>query len=388
METLRQDLRYGVHMLLKNPGFTAVAVFSLALGIGANSTIFSVINALLFRPLPFKDSHQLVLVWEKVGSQRQQAERRNPRFATFSEWRAQSQSFQQMELSSLGSDLVTLAGVEEAGQVRVAYVGRNLFQLLGVKPVLGRSFLEDDATNHVSAAVIGHGLWQSRFSGGNDVLGRKLTVDGSIYTVIGVMPPGFWVVPWDNTMRQEFPGVLLLQFDQARVKKREALGPADSVVVLDTISGLVGTAYIEVEIEINAALLQFGNKEIQPIELLRVELAAIFSGSVDKPAGRGQVEEMKTNAIHAEPSQRCGPHRCVFLGRDHHRTLAPVSEVDSPKPDALAIGLDKMAAPHADEAILAGGSLQEKRDVNKGVRSLAMVHREGLQRLFTLSKRN
>lgn len=200
METFRQDLRYGVHMLLKSPVFTAVAVFSLALGIAANSTIFSVVNTLLFRPLPFANPHQLVLVWERVISQQQQPERRNPRFATFSELRAQSQSFQQMELIALGSDLVTLAGVEEGGQVRVAYVGRNLFQLLGVKPVLGRSFLAEDATNHVSAAVIGHSLWQSRFSGRNDVLGKKLIVDGSIYTVIGVMPPGFWVVPWDSTV--------------------------------------------------------------------------------------------------------------------------------------------------------------------------------------------
>ena len=198
METLGQDVRYGVQMLLKNPGFTAVAVLSLALGIAANSTIFSVISTLLFRTLPFENPHQLVFVWEKVTSQQQQTERRNPRFATFSELRAQGRSFQQMELASLGSDLVTLAGVEEGGQVRVTYIGRNLFQLLGVKPVLGRSFLEEDARNHVSAAVIGHSLWQSRFGGGNEVLGKNVTVDGSIYTVIGVMPPGFWVFPWHN----------------------------------------------------------------------------------------------------------------------------------------------------------------------------------------------
>ena len=200
METLRQDVRYGLQMLLKNPGFTAVAVLSLALGIAANSTIFSVINALLFRPLPFRSPHQLVLVWEKITSQQQQGERRNPKFATVSELRAQGRSFQQIELTGLGSDLVTLAGVEESGQVRVSYVGRHLFQMLGVQPVLGRSFLDEDATNHVKAAVIGHSLWQSRFSGANDVLGRSLIVDGNVYTVVGVMPPGFWVVPWDNTV--------------------------------------------------------------------------------------------------------------------------------------------------------------------------------------------
>src|SRR4030095_195255 len=133
-----------------------------ALGIAANSTIFSVINALLFRPLPFENPHQLVLVWEKVTSQQQQTERRNPRFATFSELRAQSRSFQQMELAGLGSDLVTLAGVEEGGQVRVQYIGRNLFRVLGVKPVLGRGFLDEDARNHVSAAVIGNRFWTRR----------------------------------------------------------------------------------------------------------------------------------------------------------------------------------------------------------------------------------
>jgi putative ABC transport system permease protein len=105
-----------------------------------------------------------------------------------------------MEHAGLGSDLVTLAGVEEGGQVRVTYIGRNLFQLLGVKPVLGRSFLDEDAKNHVSAAIIGHSLWQSRFGGWKDVLGKKVAVDGSIYTVIGVMPPGFWVFPWHNTV--------------------------------------------------------------------------------------------------------------------------------------------------------------------------------------------
>jgi putative ABC transport system permease protein len=186
MGTLWQDIRYGVRMLRKNPGFTAVAVLTLALGIGANTTIFSVVNAVLLKPLPYPEPGQLVQLrsdWSgspstAIGS------------STFVEVKAQSQSLARIAAYS-GGDM-TLTGAGSAQQVVAGAVTTDFFPLLGVQPAWGRNFTrEEDTPNGPKAAILGHGLWQSRFGGAADVLGRTITLNEQSYTVVGILPAHF-----------------------------------------------------------------------------------------------------------------------------------------------------------------------------------------------------
>ena len=186
MTTLWQDVRYGVRMLRKNPGFTAVAVLTLALGIGANTTIFSVVNAVLLKPLPYPEPGQLVQLradWSGspstvIGS------------STFVEVKAQSQSLARIAAYS-GGDM-TLTGAGSAEQVVAGAVTADFFPLLGVQPAWGRNFTrEEDTPNGPKAAILGHGLWQSRFGGDADVLGRTITLNEQSYTVVGILPARF-----------------------------------------------------------------------------------------------------------------------------------------------------------------------------------------------------
>jgi len=186
MGTLWQDIRYGVRMLRKNPGFTGVAVLTLALGIGANTTIFSVVNAVLLKPLPYPEPGQLVQLradWSGspstvIGS------------STFVEVKAQSQSLARIAAYS-GGDM-TLTGAGSAEQVVAGAVTADFFPLLGVQPAWGRNFTrEEDTPNGPKAAILGHGLWQSRFGGDADVLGRTITLNEQSYTVVGILPARF-----------------------------------------------------------------------------------------------------------------------------------------------------------------------------------------------------
>lgn len=186
MEILWQDIRYGFRMLRKNPGFTAVAVLTLAFGIGANTTIFSVVYGVLLKPLPYSEPGQLVQLradWSGspstvIGS------------STFIEVRAQSQSLACIAAYS-GGDM-TLTGAGSAQQVVAGAVTADFFPLLGVQPAWGRNFTrEEDTPNGPKAAILGHGLWQSRFGGDTDVLGRTITLNEQSYTVVGILPARF-----------------------------------------------------------------------------------------------------------------------------------------------------------------------------------------------------
>jgi putative ABC transport system permease protein len=185
---LSQDLRFGVRMLLKNPGFTVVAVLALALGIGANSAIFSVVNTVLLRPLPYQDPERLMMVWEdrsKSGFPRD-----TPAAGNFTDWRDQSQAFEGM--AAIASQSFNLTGTGEPERIDGKRVSANLFQLLGVEPQLGRAFLpEEDQPGGNRVAVMSHGLWQRRFGSDPNLVGQALTLNGASYTVVGVMPPHF-----------------------------------------------------------------------------------------------------------------------------------------------------------------------------------------------------
>ncbi|HWS54894.1 MAG TPA: ABC transporter permease [Pyrinomonadaceae bacterium] len=188
MGDLSQDLRYGLRVLVKNPGFTAVAVVALALGIGANSAIFSVVNAVLLRPLPYKDPGRLVMVWEDNTSKGYP--RDTPAPANFVDWRDQSQVFE--GVAALAHESFNLTGAGEPERLDGRRVSAGLFPMLGVEPQLGRAFTpEEDQPGGARAVVLSHGLWQRRFGSDPKVIGTALTLNGTSHTVVGVMPQGF-----------------------------------------------------------------------------------------------------------------------------------------------------------------------------------------------------
>ena len=186
MESFVQDVRFGARMLTKNPGFTLIAVLTLALGIGANTAIFSVVNTVLLRSLPYKDAAQLVAVWEVPANMKQSMF--SP--AEFLDYQAQNQSFSEMAATRFMS--VTLTGEGEPAQLDGMIVSANYFSLLGVQPERGRIFQPDDGrAGAARVAIISHDFWQQRFGGDADVIGKTMTISGEPVTVIGIMPPGF-----------------------------------------------------------------------------------------------------------------------------------------------------------------------------------------------------
>jgi putative ABC transport system permease protein len=192
---LLQDIRYGLRQLPRNPGFTLVAVLTLALGIGANTAIFSVVNSVLLRPLPFPNADRLVMLWERSPAKGIGLEKVSG--PDFDDWRQQNDVFASMAFwpGWLGAVEFNLAGAQGTEKVGGIYASSALFSVLGVKPFLGRTFLpEEDNWQGNRVALISHELWQSRFGGDPHVLGRTLTVDSygrRDYTIVGVMPRGF-----------------------------------------------------------------------------------------------------------------------------------------------------------------------------------------------------
>ena len=188
MDTLRHDIRYAIRTMLKSPGFTAVAVIALALGIGANTAIFSVVNALLLKPLPYKDAERLVLIWHTYP--KLNLDQASVSAPSYVEYRDMTSSFEQVATATTWS--VNLTGVGEPERLQGARVSYNLFTTLGVEPVRGRSFLgEEDQPGKNRVVVLSYGLWQRRFGGDPNLIGQTITLDGTSYDVVGIMPPRF-----------------------------------------------------------------------------------------------------------------------------------------------------------------------------------------------------
>jgi putative ABC transport system permease protein len=185
LEYFVQDVRFGLRMLARNPGFTAVAVITLALGIGANTAIFSVVNAVLLNPLPYADPDRLAVIWETEPSA---PGRLLPDSGPdFQDWLAQNHVFE--GLSAVSRAGATLTGSGEPMQLHGLSVSPNTFQLLGMQPHLGRSFAPDEGpTGHNHVVILSYGLWQSAFGGQKNIVGSKVTMDGEAYDVVGVMP--------------------------------------------------------------------------------------------------------------------------------------------------------------------------------------------------------
>ncbi|HKR11321.1 MAG TPA: ABC transporter permease [Pyrinomonadaceae bacterium] len=185
-----QNIKYGLRMLLKRPGFSLVAVFTLALGIGANTAIFSVVNATLLRPLPFKDPEQVVMVWGYLPKMAQTADKLPNSLANYVNLKAQSQSFEQ--LAAFRSWSWQLTGDGDPERVSGARVSADFFAAVGAGPTLGRVFTaEEDRPNTAPVAVISHGLWQRHFGGDRNVVGKSIMLTGQSTMIVGVMPEGF-----------------------------------------------------------------------------------------------------------------------------------------------------------------------------------------------------
>ncbi len=192
-----QDLRYGARMLRKNPGFTFVAALTLAVGIGANTAIFSVVNAVMLRPLPYQDSDRLAMLW--TDDPKRSIHEEGTSYLNFLDWRSQSQLFTDMAICSRGNPVV-LTGGAEPERVKGELVSANLFSLLGVKPALGRAFSLDDEQRHARVVVLSYGLWRRRFGAAPDVIGKTLEIDGQTSQVIGVMPSDFYFPTKDTRL--------------------------------------------------------------------------------------------------------------------------------------------------------------------------------------------
>src|SRR5215510_13388593 len=183
---LWQDLRFGVRMLLKQPGFTLIAALTLALGIGANTAVFSIVNAVLLRPFPYQAPERLVIVQE-----RESGGGFSPSYPNFVDWRAQNTAFASIA-AVRQNESFNLTGTGEPERLQGQLVSAEFFSMLGIKPLVGRDFLpEEDRAGATPAVILSYGFWQRRFGNDPGIIGQQLTLNDQSYTVVGITPPDF-----------------------------------------------------------------------------------------------------------------------------------------------------------------------------------------------------
>jgi predicted permease len=255
VENLWQDIRYGLRQLRRNRGFTAVAVVTLALGIGANTAIFSLANAAFFRPLPYPHADRLAFLWQQ--NKRTGESEGAVSYPNYADWRAQSHDFKDMAFIMFGKNIFTgsgtatkLLGPDGIELVSSAGISTNFFSVLGVRPILGRGFApEDSIPGHAVVVVISYGLWQTRFGADPHILGQRKNFNGGEATIIGVMPRGFtfpngtevWR-PWAinafmRTKWRQYPNMVVI----GRLKAGAAWAQAQAE--MNTIASRLGTEY-------------------------------------------------------------------------------------------------------------------------------------------------
>jgi putative ABC transport system permease protein len=237
VEVLWQDLRFGWRMLRRSSGFAIVAVLTLAIGIGANAAIFSVVNSVLLRPLPFPESQRIVWIWET--DENRNVHRGTASQAEFLDWRDRNHSFE--ELAAWRELFFTLTGNGEPEQNWGSQVSGNFFRLLRVKPVLGRDFLaEEEQPGHERVVMLSYALWQRRYGGDPSILGSSITLDDQPYTIVGVLPRDFSLF---GTSRQ-FDVWVPFGFDRAKLNREE-----HEVVVFGRLRDGVSTEQAQAEME-------------------------------------------------------------------------------------------------------------------------------------------
>ena len=189
MQALLQDLRFAIRQMRKHPGFALTTILTLALGIGATTAIFTLINAVLLRPLPFPESDRIMALSSTNPSVGKGGLSSFVSYPNFFDWRSRNRSFESM--ASYRRDNYTLTGVGTPQQIQVQLVSSDFLRVLQTNPLLGRGFVRDDEKRGTHVALLSYGTWQSLFGGAPDIVGRSIALDGNSYTVIGVMPRGF-----------------------------------------------------------------------------------------------------------------------------------------------------------------------------------------------------
>jgi putative ABC transport system permease protein len=277
LEQLWQDIRFGLRMLVKNPGFTAIAVLTLALGIGVNSTIFSVVSTMLLRKPPVHDPDRLMMLFSrnKAAQRSSEADRSPVSPLDFLDWRAQATSFSGIAAASnFGNQShVTLSGGSEPERVPSAQVSANYFEVLGVSPVLGRGFLPgEDQPGHDRVALLRADLWNRSFGADPHVLGRTVKVNGDVYTVVGVMPETFrqlWIfpeqlwIPLALTTAQLTPAARAQRSLSVLGRLKPGITEAQAGSELATIAGRIATANPATDRDWDASVLTLQQYAIQ-----------------------------------------------------------------------------------------------------------------------------
>ena len=275
---LWQDVRYGSRTLAKNPGFAGVAILTLALGIGANTAIFSVVNAVLLRPLPFRDPTSLCLLTEHWAM----FPMLGPSYENFIDWRAQNRSFEDVAAARLTP--FTLTGGSQPERVQGEMASASLFPLLGTSAIRGHTFTADeDRAGGPNVALITYGFWQTHFGRAADVLGKSLTLDNLSYTIVGVLPSNFQFMqpvdilvpfsPWAKTLpddRSWHPGIIAV----GRLKQGVSLEKAQAE--LSTIAKRLEQAYPEYDTGVGANVNRMQDQLVQNVRpALLVLLGAV-----------------------------------------------------------------------------------------------------------------
>ncbi|HKQ74359.1 MAG TPA: ABC transporter permease [Blastocatellia bacterium] len=276
MNILWQDLRIGARMLMKHPGFTLIAALTLAMGIGANTAIFSVINTVLLKPLPYADSERLVAVWEV----RKNGARGSVSYPNFVDWRAQNGVFEGIAVYE--EDTMALTGAGEPANLRVVITTPDLFPLLNARPQLGRSFLPEEEKAGSRVIVLGHGAWRKHFGADPNIVGRRIMLDGKAFNVAGVMPAGFdfpvkaepadlWVSAAINS-EQESPGDKAANerrtahFYHAIARLKAGVTLAAAGADLETVMGRLRTQYPDEVVGDHAAMQPYLNDLVGDVE--------------------------------------------------------------------------------------------------------------------------
>jgi putative ABC transport system permease protein len=233
-------------MLLKKPGFTVVAVLALALGIGANTAIFSVIYTVLLSPLPYPNADRLVWIWETNPASDIKTEPAS--LPNFNDWKTQSRSFEGM--AAFAKSALTLTSEREPERIRACIVSANFLSVLGVEPIMGRNFLaEENEPGKNRVVILSHSLWQRRFGANPGILNQAITLNGNPYTVVGVLPPTFKIPSTENPAATELFAPLTIDLQQAQRR-------ADYLGVIARLKPGVGHAQAQAELTTIAARLE------------------------------------------------------------------------------------------------------------------------------------
>jgi putative ABC transport system permease protein len=267
VDDIKRDLKYAARQLTRSPGFTIAAVLTLALGIGATTVAFNLVNAILIQPLPFQDPDRLVTLWER----RPTGQELTASFPNFEDWRDQAQSFEGLAAIRFPSQTTVLGG-EEPTRGTMLSVSREFFDVIGVQPLLGRSIRYDEnREGGEPVVVLSHGFWQQNFGVNRDLGSIDLSISGVPYTVVGVMPPGFKVLE---------DGDLYLPLEQAPFRKRDS----HNYRVIGRLQPEISWEQAQEEINLIAAgILQAYPGETRTVAVNMRPLRNDILGDVDRP---------------------------------------------------------------------------------------------------------